>query len=391
MYLRKKRILLGIIACAAALCLSGCLKSAEHYRKVETGAVRYYKKKYGDRVTVVKSIIVGDYGLFGALGLKNRAYTLSDGVQVYWNDDEEYYADNRQAEEISAALREEIMPPAIAELGPEAVVSDYSFNRKNTESFNEGVFTEYYSGDIREYAKAEIIRLTDFSAAITAKDFKTRAERFERALEPYLRECSAAVGVMAEDHEGDASLDICVFPGGNPDARACGIITFGEGIRWLENVYIEAAPGVRVTSGVDDLVLEPGDVIFEEAGTGRDLQEKIDDGFYALPVAAEENKKGGYSVRDQAHERRPILRDLDAPIYRVRFSERVKGQRDSNGKVSLYFLTERPEDGYIWYYTNDSRYAYTVFRLAEPGRSRGDNAYLTGEEIVYFGSVEFGW
>ena len=126
------------------------------------------------------------------------------------------------------------------------------------ESFDECVFTEYYSGDIREYAKAEIIRLTDFSAAITAEDFKTRTERFERALEPYLRDCSATVGVMAEDHEGDASLDICVFPGGNPDARACGIITLGEGIRWLENVYIEATPGVRVTSGIYDLVLVPG-------------------------------------------------------------------------------------------------------------------------------------
>ena len=64
MSLRKKRILLGIIAWAAALSLSGCMKNAEHYRKVETGAVRYYKKKYGDRVTVEKSIIAGDPGLF---------------------------------------------------------------------------------------------------------------------------------------------------------------------------------------------------------------------------------------------------------------------------------------------------------------------------------------
>ena len=47
--------------------------------------------------------------------------------------------------------------------------------------------------------------------------------------------------------------------------------------------------------------------------------------------------------------------------------------------MSLYFLTERPESGYIWYYTNDSRYAYTVFRLAEPGRSRGNDAYITGD------------
>ena len=138
-----------------------------------------------------------------------------------------------------------------------------------------------------------------------------------------------------------------------------------------------------------DFVLEPGDVVLEEAGTGQDLQQKLDEAYYSLPVEAEENKKGGYTARDQAHESRAMLGDLESPIYQIRFSERVQEKRDSNGKVTLYIMTDLPQEGYLWYYTNTERYAYTLFRLAEPGKERGDSAYLAGVELVYAGTVEW--
>ena len=90
MYLRKKKILLGIIAWAALLSLSGCMKSAEHYRKVETGAVRYYKKKYGEKVFTfqvplektadirVTSGECGDEAQFRHADRPNPAYNLKD-------------------------------------------------------------------------------------------------------------------------------------------------------------------------------------------------------------------------------------------------------------------------------------------------------------------------
>ena len=308
---------------------------------------------------------------------------------VYWNENGQYYADNRQAEAIDAAIREEILKPAIAELGAEAVVSEYSINRTGMESFDECVYREFYDGSIRDYAKKEQIRISDLSAAITAQDFKEKTERFCKALESYSMEGGGEIGVAGEGWQEPLSLEICQTARGNPNAAAYGMVNFGEGVRWIENVFVEAAPGVVVSSGMYDFVLEPGDVVLEEAGTGQDLQQKLDEAYYSLPVEAEENKKGGYTARDQAHESRAMLGDLESPIYQIRFSERVQEKRDSNGKVTLYIMTDLPQEGYLWYYTNSERYAYTLFRLAEPGKERGDSAYLAGVELVYAGTVEW--
>ena len=384
-----RSILTGIVAVAIPMALTGCGKSAAHYKKVEKDAVRYYKEKYGDTVTVEKSIVAGNSGLFGYLGVKDRAYELSDGAMVYWNENGQYYADNRQAGEIDAAIREEIMKPAIAELGAEAVVSEYSINRTGMESFDECVYREFYDGSIRDYAKKEQIRISDLSVAITAQDFKEKTERFCKALESYSMEGGGEIGVAGEGWQEPLSLEICQTARGNPNAAAYGMVNFGEGVRWIENVFVEAAPGVVVSSGMYDFVLEPGDVVLEEAGTGQDLQQKLDEAYYSLPVEAEENKKGGYTARDQAHESRAMLGDLESPIYQIRFSERVQEKRDSNGKVTLYIMTDLPQEGYLWYYTNTERYAYTLFRLAEPGKERGDSAYLAGVELVYAGTVEW--
>ena len=91
-------------AFAAILLLSvlsaGCGKEARHYQQVEKDAVLYYQAKYGGRETVADSFKAGNDGLFGYIGVKDRAYEMSDGFYVYWNDSEGYFADNRQAEEI---------------------------------------------------------------------------------------------------------------------------------------------------------------------------------------------------------------------------------------------------------------------------------------------------
>ena len=384
-----RSILAGIAAVAIPMALTGCGKSAAHYKKVEKDAVRYYKEKYGDTVTVENTIVAGNSGLFGYLGVKDRAYELSDGMKVYWNESGQYYADNRQAEEIATAIREEIMKPAIAELGAEAVVSEYSINRTGMESFDECVYKEFYDGNIRDYAKKESIRISDFSAAITAQDFKEKTERFCKALESYSLKGGGEIGVAGEGWQEPMSLEICQTARGNPNAAAYGQVTFGEKIRWLENVFVEAAPGVMVSSGIYDFVFEPGDVVLEEAGTGRDLQKKLDEAYYNLPVEAEENKNGGYTARDRAHESRVVLGDLESPIYQIRFSKRAQEKLDSNGKLSFYIMTDWPQEGYLWYYTNTERYAFTLFRLAEPGEERGKSAYLAGVELVYAGTVEW--
>ena len=64
-------------------------------------------------------------------------------------------------------------------------------------------------------------------------------------------------------------------------------------ISWYRQAYIEVYEGVFVTSCKYDFTFKDGDVLFEEAGSSAELQQMLDDGYYALPVNAEENKNGG--------------------------------------------------------------------------------------------------
>lgn len=372
----------------SAVLLSGCGKEAAHYEKVEKNAVRYYEKKYGVKTKVEKSYKAGNSGLFGFIGVKDRAYEMSDGTNIYWCDSEEYYADDRQAEEISAALREEIMEPSLKELGEDRVVSEYTFNRTGMESFDKVVFTQYYDGDIIAFAGKEEIHVRDFSVLISEDDFKGKAERFLNATMPFFQKTSGRITVVAKEYEGPRDLETFRMAEGNPIARAVGTVRFGEKISWIENVYVEVIPGVSVSSDISDLVLEPGDVTFAEAGTAQDLQKMLDDGYYSLPVEAEENKKGGYSVHDQAHERRTVLANKDAVIYQLQFSDRVRERLDSNGKASLYFMIDSSQEYPLWYYPNDPRFNYSVYQVAAPGKSRGEYEYIEEGVRLYFGELE---
>lgn len=300
----------------------------------------------------------------------------------------QYYADNRQADEISAAMRKAFLEPAIEELGAEKEVSGYCFNRLKMDSLDECVFTEYFDGNIQEYVKKEKVRLIDFEAAITAQNFREKAERFNKALASCVQDSYGYIYVMAEDHQGEPDIETGRLYSGNPAVRACAIVSFERGISWYENVYVEVMPGVRVSSGAENLVLEPGDVTFVEAGTGADLQKLLDEGYYSLPVEAEENKSGGYMARDQKHESRVVLQDPEAPVYRLQFSQKVREREESNGKITLYFMMDRSDIPRLWYYTNNDTYKFTVFSLVESGRERGTSAYLSGGELIYPGPVK---
>ena len=43
----------------------------------------------------------GDYGLLVYIGVKNRAYEMSDGFSVFWDDSEQVFADNAQAQDVA--------------------------------------------------------------------------------------------------------------------------------------------------------------------------------------------------------------------------------------------------------------------------------------------------
>lgn len=64
-------------ASIATAALSGYGKSTDHYKRVENGLIRYYEEKYGDKVTVENSYVVGNYELFRCVGVKDSGYEIS--------------------------------------------------------------------------------------------------------------------------------------------------------------------------------------------------------------------------------------------------------------------------------------------------------------------------
>ena len=168
-------------------CLSGCAKEKAHYTDVQRKAEKYFKEKYGEKASVVNSTVAGNYGLFGYLGVKDRAYEMSDGTMVYWNDEEQYFADNKQTEEITAALRSKVIEPALSAMDPGCRVNEYTFNRTRMDSFDETVFREYYDGNLEAFAEKEEIIFSDFEAMVHESAYRAGVEEFYNTVGKYLK------------------------------------------------------------------------------------------------------------------------------------------------------------------------------------------------------------
>ncbi|MBQ1476486.1 MAG: hypothetical protein IIZ21_04300, partial [Firmicutes bacterium] len=138
----RKEVLLALALAFSAL-LSGCMDRA-HYDRVEKKALKYYQNKYSKKdVEIVDSYKAGNNGLFGYLGVEDRAYEMSDGSSVYWDDSLETFADNAQADQILADFEQEILQPLLAAFPVPYQATPAALNRTNYDSFDESVFTAY--------------------------------------------------------------------------------------------------------------------------------------------------------------------------------------------------------------------------------------------------------
>ena len=158
-----------------SLLLTGCNnEDKNHHEDVVKNAEAYYESKYGEKAAINDYYAVGNTGTFGwdMLFADDYVFEMSDGTKVYWDENGGYYADDKQADEIVAAIQDNIMAPALAELGDDAVVSEYTFNRCDLDTFKGIVFRNYFDGDIFAFAKAENLEMRDFTVVISEEDFK---------------------------------------------------------------------------------------------------------------------------------------------------------------------------------------------------------------------------
>ncbi|MBR2991139.1 MAG: hypothetical protein IKF51_06735 [Solobacterium sp.] len=344
------RKLSAAAVCGLFLLSGGCSKDRRHYERVEQDALTYYREKYGENdAEIVDGWKAGNSGLFGYVGVADRAYEMSDGYTVYWDDEAGTFADDRQAPEIREAFDREVFQPLVRTLPAPFSFSEYALNRTNYESYDACVFRTYFDGDIRAFLESEQPSLSGLYITLEETegfDHEAWTDTFYAFLDPYVSGyADVVVKRTGTGTEGDA------VPGlDDPDLLSKAYLRFGDSIHWYRQVYIEVLDGVYVTSDQADFVLEAGDVRFEEAGTCAEVQRILDEAYEALPVDAEENKSGGYRVHDQRHESRTILSDLNAPYYRLVLSQRVMEELDSGDRLSVYIRTERSDLPLMVYY-----------------------------------------
>lgn len=383
------RIVVALILAASCIALfSGCEDKA-HYDDVEKKALQYYQGKYGVKgVSITNSYKAGNSGLFGYAGVKDRAYELSDGNAIFWDDDSAVFADNAQASEIISAFEREILDPLISQISFPMKHTALNLNRTDMESFDECVFTAYFTGDIRKFAMEESPRLSDFTLAIETTETEACEKEISQlydALKPSVSGFGDAY--ILSDGLGGLDESTLYINDRSLNVKTHAHMDFKGSISWYRQNYIEIGEGISITSAKKDFDFKDGDVVLEQIGSCADVQQQIDDGYYAMPVDAPENKDGGYMVHDRRHENHVVIDDQNAPAYRLALSDRVRQALDENGRLSVYFLSSRA-DGlpFMVYYGKKGNASYSVYKVCDNDVDYGEYDTISPDNLYYFGT-----
>ena len=403
---RIKRLSFFILAVLFILMLTACENSLIRERG-ERGALVYYQNKYGEDIDIVSSREWGSTTAILPAKINQMLFEMSDGTTVLWDRKTEQYADTRQAEEILRELREELLRPYTDDaLGAEIIASDYTSTAAVFEDYaavcGRSVFSEYFDGNIRGFAEAEKPILMDYNVVMREPSdddeqgtvFKAQAENLRLKLQPYFSGQDGRIYVLSRDYTGElVPYRQIISPEGNRFVRGIGRLDFGSSVHWIENVYIEAMPGVWVTSSEEDFVLQTGDIVMEQAGTGADLQEMLDARYEALPMEAEENKDSIYRFPDKKHCSKTVVSNKETPVYRIRWSDRARAAQGPYGimDVCIYMDPETEEAGEtLWYFPESEESAFEMYPVATGAISPdiGEYCQLINGALYYFGEVD---
>ena len=329
----------------AALCLllllTGC--GSKEAAERQQAALEYYQAKYGvEDVTVTYAHKDGYHdGLFGYAGSKDMAYGLSDGHTVYYHNGSASFADDAQSDLICSDFEREILAPLLSDFSAPMETTPLSLYQSGFEVFDKNLFAAYYDGDIHSYLKNTPIHLY-FDIALEAAEEEACEQEVARFYESLRGLVHGQVSVfflnsgLRELAGGDWSLGQR-----SRIVDATADLDFDSEITWSRNIFVEVFDGLFVSFQKEDFVLEEGDLVLEEVGTCAELQQLLDEAYFALPVDAEGSQNNAHKNEDQRHQSRYILDDPDAPCYRVRLSQRLRDLLDGDNGITVYILDQR--------------------------------------------------
>ena len=302
---KKKTLAVAIAVVAALIVLTGCVTKEEKQklRKTESLAEQYLEDKYSEDFKLSDSGYHMASSVF-SYATSNMWFEFTDGTTVYYDAEgengEPIFYDDKQSEEISNAIIDEVLSPLFDEMGDVRIgVSDkriesaFKFGNYYKEySF----YHEYYDGDIKSYlskeetvvSSAETIYLVCNEDAWQAS-FQTY--KLQRAKYYSVKGYSNILAVTEEGYRNKVSN---YYEDG----------AFAE-LRWYDDAkidlyvqkYIEAAENIYICADDDEgFTLEDGDIVFVSVdGFGEFAGKKAYKAVFSDRVKAKCDDKGAYT------------------------------------------------------------------------------------------------
>ena len=107
---------------------------------------------------------------------------------------------------------------------------------------------------------------------------------------------------------------------------------------------------------------------------------------------AEKNKDGIYRVPDKQHCSKTVVKDLDAPVYRILWSDRARAAQDEYGRldVCIYLEPEMAEAAdRLWYFPESDEDEFEMYPVMTETARPDTGVYgdLTEGALYCFGDV----
>lgn len=311
--------------------LTGCL-TAEEKRELnvfEEAATKYYQDKYGESPQIEScGFYVNCDSLFPS-STEHMYARCSDGTIIFYDANLDQIVDNKQSNEISIAVEEELMTQmdqATALIpGSRLIILDYCSSAYAAD-YEGNFYHTYYDGDIHAFLAAEDVQLTANMYLLCDKDdpWESAQKKCEEIIRENFRTSNrVTLTILSEDRYYEKFDMVRISDLG---CYAQYSMTATSTDAYIQS-FIKIVDGIYATSAERNFVLEDGDITAVEAISVEDLNAAIYERYEELSDKTGET----YSVALAA-----------SPIYRFVFSDRIK-DKFSDGDLAVYLMVA-PEE-----------------------------------------------
>lgn len=329
-----------------ALALTGCdklsRKEQSELEETKMKALVYYNDKY-DLTENVVEYNYNYYGdMFGTSYDRSIMYfIMSDGYIVVYDVKKDRMLDNKQSQEIIDAINEAVWLKCFAQVevitGGEMYCGRidnirYNYYRAG-DSNSVNAFTEYYDGDIEAFLAKENIKLNagnpDMIIVCDDESWEEAAEYLKAEIDNYFDEYRvSSIEVMNRELYNDSKDKNGSFYGHKGYVARVRLERNESHEEFIvdEPTFVQACPGIYMTTNEWGFQFQEGDVILEEFTDENGLQQ-ICDNDYSKWV-----DNGSDESNSRNFDRTPIEVTVEGKVYRIRFSDRVKDYMKSQDR-----------------------------------------------------------